>query len=125
MGRVGSRPEHVHVDGTHLCRSAQRGVLLSVYQDALGQEENFMARLGYAYHMEPLSNGAIISAGLSATMFQKKLGNDWIAIDDYTQDAAIPNNETSSSTIDLDFGVFIRKPGSFYAGLSATHSNRN
>ena len=97
------------------------GVLLSVYQDALGQEENMMARLGYAYHLEPLSNGAIVSAGLSATMFQKKLGNDWIAIDDYTQDAAIPNNETSSSTIDLDFGVFIRKPGSFYAGISATH----
>ena len=79
------------------------GVLLSVYQDALGQEENIMARLGYAYHLEPLSNGAIVSAGLSATMFQKKLGNEWIAIDDYTQDAAIPNNATSSSTIDLDF----------------------
>lgn len=97
------------------------GVLLSFYNDALGQEENTMARLGYAYHLEPLSNGAIVSAGLSASMFSKKLGNEWIAIDDYTQDAAIPNNPTSSSTIDLDFGVFIRKPGSFYAGLSATH----
>ena len=54
-------------------------------------------------------------------MFQKKLGNEWIAIDDYTQDAAIPDDARSSSTIDLDFGVFIRKPGSFYAGISATH----
>lgn len=97
------------------------GVLLSFYNDALGQETNNLARLGYAYHLEPLSNGAIISAGLAATMFSKSLGNEWIAIDDYTQDQAIPNDKTSSSAIDLDFGVFIRKPGSFYAGLSATH----
>ena len=97
------------------------GVLLSFYNDALGQEENNMARLGYAYHLEPLSNGAIVSVGLAASMFSKTLGNDWIAIDDYTLDTAIPNNETSSTAIDLDFGVFIRKPGSFYAGISATH----
>ncbi len=97
------------------------GVLLSFYNDALGQEENTMARLGYAYHFEPLSNGAIVSAGLSASMFSKKLGNNWIAIDNYLEDAAIPNNESSSSAIDLDFGVFVRKPGAFYAGISATH----
>jgi type IX secretion system PorP/SprF family membrane protein len=97
------------------------GVLLSFYNDALGQETNNMARLGYAYHLEPLSNGAIVSVGLAASMFSKTLGNDWIAIDDYTLDSAIPNNETSSSAIDVDFGIFIRKPGSFYAGISATH----
>ncbi|MDA0913146.1 MAG: type IX secretion system membrane protein PorP/SprF [Flavobacteriales bacterium] len=100
---------------------AKGGVLLSVYTDALGQEENTMARLGYAYHMSPLDNGAIVSAGLAVSMFSKKLGNDWIAIDDWTQDAAIPNNATSASTIDVDFGVYIRKPGSYYAGISATH----
>ncbi|MGY8940899.1 MAG: PorP/SprF family type IX secretion system membrane protein [Flavobacteriales bacterium] len=97
------------------------GVMLSFYNDALGQEENNMARLGYAYHLEPLSNGAIVSMGAALSMFSKKLGNDWIAIDDFRQDNAIPNDETSSSAIDLDFGVFIRKPGSFYAGISATH----
>ncbi len=97
------------------------GVLLSFYNDALGQEENTMARLGYAYHLEPLSNGAIVSVGLAASMFSKTLGNDWIAIDGYENDTAIPNNESSSSAIDLDFGLFIRKPGSFYAGISATH----
>ena len=97
------------------------GVLLSFYSDALGQETNTLGKLGYAYHLEPLSNGAIVSVGLAATMFSKTLGNEWIAIDDYTQDQAIPNNKTSSSAIDLDLGVFIRKPGSFYAGLSTTH----
>ncbi len=64
----------------------QGGVLLSFYNDALGQEENTMARLGYAYHMEPLSNGAIVSAGLSASMFTKKLGNEWISIDPWQDD---------------------------------------
>ena len=70
----------------------QGGVLLSFYNDALGQEENTMARLGYAYHMEPLSNGAIVSAGLSASMFTKKLGNEWISIDPWQDDNAIPND---------------------------------
>ena len=97
------------------------GVLLSFYSDALGQETNTLGKLGYAYHLEPLSNGAIVSVGLAASMFSKTLGNEWSAIDDYTQDPAIPNNKTSSSAVDLDLGVFIRKPGSFYAGLSTTH----
>ena len=83
----------------------QGGVLLSFYNDALGQEENTMARLGYAYHMEPLSNGAIVSAGLSASMFTKKLGNEWISIDPWQDDSAIPNNESSSSAIDIDLGI--------------------
>ena len=99
----------------------QGGVLLSFYNDALGQEENTMARLGYAYHMEPLSNGAIVSAGLSASMFTKKLGNEWISIDPWQDDNAIPNDKSSSSAIDIDMGIYIRKPGSFYAGISATH----
>ena len=97
------------------------GVMLSAYSDALGQETNTLMKLGYAYHLEPLSNGAIVSLGMAASMFSKTLGNEWIAIDDYTQDQAIPNNKTSSSAIDLDLGIFIRKPGSFYAGLSTTH----
>jgi type IX secretion system PorP/SprF family membrane protein len=114
------------------------GVLLSFYQDALGQETNTMARLGYAYHLEPLSNGAIVSLGLSASMFSKTLGNDWIYIngpvgssggatfgDGQGWDPAIPQNGGSASVIDLDFGLFIRKPGSFYAGLSATHLLEN
>ena len=97
------------------------GVMLSAYSDALGQETNTLMKLGYAYHLEPLSNGAIVSLGMAASMFSKTLGNDWRAIDDYTLDQAIPDNKTSSSAIDLDLGIFIRKPGSFFAGLSTTH----
>ena len=97
------------------------GVLLSFYNDALGQEENTMARLGYAYHLEPLSNGAIVSLGLAASMFSKTLGNDWIAIDDYTLDDAIPNDQMTASAIDLDFGFYMHNADKFYLGLSSTH----
>ncbi|MEY5043416.1 MAG: hypothetical protein RJA19_643 [Bacteroidota bacterium] len=97
------------------------GLALSFYNDALGQETNNMARLGYAYHLEPFSNGSILSAGIAVSMFNKTIGNQWIAIDNYLDDNAIPNQKVSGSAYDVDFGVMLRKPGSFYAGLSATH----
>lgn len=97
------------------------GVLLSFYNDVLGQETNNLARLGYAYHLDPMANGAILSFGAAVSMFNKTIGNQWVAIDDYTTDAAIPNDQQSASTTDVDLGVYIRKPGSFYAGISATH----
>lgn len=97
------------------------GLLLSFYNDVLGQETNNLARLGYAYHLQPMSNGAILSFGAAVSMFNKTIGNDWIAIDDFTSDAAIPNDKQSASSMDVDLGLYIRKPGSFYAGISATH----
>ena len=36
-----------------------------------------------------------LSVLVFSDMFQKKLGNEWIAIDDYTQDAAIPDAPSS------------------------------
>ena len=69
------------------------GVLLSFYNDVLGQETNNLARLGYAYHLDPMANGAILSFGAAVSMFNKTIGNQWVAIDDYTTDAAIPNDQ--------------------------------
>jgi type IX secretion system PorP/SprF family membrane protein len=97
------------------------GVMLSFYNDVLGQETNNLARLGYAYHLSPMSNGAILSFGAAVSMFSKTIGNQWVAIDDPFSDAAIPNNQQSASTTDVDLGIYIRKPGSFYGGISATH----
>ncbi len=97
------------------------GLLLSFYNDVLGQETNNLARLGYAYHLDPMANGAILSFGAAVSMFNKTIGNQWVAIDDYTADSAIPNDQQSASTTDVDLGIYIRKPGSFYAGISATH----
>ncbi len=94
------------------------GIGLSFFQDELGQEQNTVVKLAYAYQMEPDANGGILSVGLAANYMGKTLGNEWIYIDD--GDAVIPQNSKSGTTIDADLGVMYRVPGSFYAGLSTT-----
>ena len=58
------------------------GIGLSFFQDKLGQEENTVVKLAYAYHMEPDANGGILSLGLAANYMGKTLGNEWIYIDE-------------------------------------------
>ena len=94
------------------------GIGLSFFQDKLGQEENTVVKLAYAYHMEPDANGGILSLGLAANYMGKTLGNEWIYIDD--GDAVIPQSEKSGTTVDADLGVMYRVPGSYYAGISTT-----
>ena len=79
------------------------GIGLSFFQDELGQEQNTVVKLAYAYHMEPDANGGILSVGLAANYMGKTLGNEWIYIDD--GDAVIPQNSKSGTTIDADLGV--------------------
>ena len=91
------------------------------YQDELGHESNMMMKLGYAYSLSPFSNGTTISLGMSVSYFSKSFGTEWIAIDEVSLDNAIPQDDQASSAIDVDFGVYISKPKSFYAGISITH----
>jgi type IX secretion system PorP/SprF family membrane protein len=114
-------PKTAMLSGHTYVKPLRGGVMASFYNDALGQETNNLAKLGYAYRLPEFGNGSVLSIGASISMFSKTLGNDWIAIDDYTQDNAIPNQQASASTVDGDFGIYLQKPGSFYAGLSATH----
>ena len=94
------------------------GIGLSFFQDELGQEQNTVIKLAYAYHMEPDANGGILSLGIAGNYLGKTLGNEWIYIDE--GDAVIPQNEKSGTTIDADLGVTYRVPGSYYAGISTT-----
>jgi type IX secretion system PorP/SprF family membrane protein len=91
------------------------------YQDELGHENNTMMKLGYAYTLSPFSSGTVLSLGMSVSYFSKSFGTEWIAIDEVTLDNAIPQDDQSSNAIDLDFGVYISKPKTFYAGISMTH----
>ena len=91
------------------------------YQDELGQESNTMAKLGYAYSFAPFSGGTVMSLGTSVSYFSKKLGDDWIAIDDPGSDSAIPQDGVTDNVIDLDFGFYINKAKKYYAGVSTTH----
>jgi len=92
-----------------------------LYQDEIGQESNTMVKLGYAYQLAPLSNGAKLGVGLSASLFSKSFDADWIAVDGVANDPAIPDASGSGTSTDIDLGVFLNKPNEYYAGLSVTH----
>ncbi len=95
------------------------GLGLTFYSDKLGQENNTVFRLAYAYHHK-LKTGTL-TAGIAFGFFGKKLGNNWVAIDDYTLDNAIPNEQLSANAFDLNFGLMYNVPQKYYVGLSATH----
>ena len=100
------------------------GFGLQFYTEELGQESNIMMKLGYAYTLSPFSNGATMSLGMSVSYFSKSFGNEWFVPgvgNPWQEDIAIPNEEKASSAIDLDFGIYISKPKTFYAGVSMTH----
>ncbi|MGB1099758.1 MAG: type IX secretion system membrane protein PorP/SprF, partial [Flavobacteriales bacterium] len=42
---------------------------LQLYQDEIGQESNTMVKLGYAYHLPTLANGAHVGVGLNVSLF--------------------------------------------------------
>ena len=91
------------------------------YQDELGYESNTMMKLGYAYTLSPFSSGTTMSFGLSASYFSKSFRTEWNSIDPWESDNAIPQNDNTSSAVDVDLGIYISKPKSYYAGLSMTH----
>ena len=111
--KTGLLNAHMHVDRW------KSGVGLSIFYDELGQEQNTVARLHYSYHFQNFLNGKL-GTGISLGLVSKKLGNQWIAIDDPMLDGTIPLNETNGSTFDLGFGLYYYQPN-FYLGLSSTH----
>jgi type IX secretion system PorP/SprF family membrane protein len=94
---------------------------VQLYQDEIGQESNTMVKLGYAYHLSPMSNGAHIGVGLNVSLFSKSFDAEWVAVDGVDNDPAIPESQGSGTSTDVDFGVFMRKGNEYYAGLSVTH----
>jgi len=123
-GELGQTPETglLNIDGQVGFIPGAFG--LQFYTEELGQEKNTMMKLGYAYTLSPFSNGATMSLGMSVSYFNKSFGNDWFVAgpgNPWQEDTSIPANEDASSAIDVDFGVYIAKPKTFYAGISMTH----
>lgn len=95
------------------------GIGLSVFYDALGQEQNTVARLHYAYHFKNVLNGKL-GVGISGGYLSKALGNNWVAIDPVAGDPLIPTQATSAGIMDFSLGLYYYTP-KFYLGLSSTH----
>jgi type IX secretion system PorP/SprF family membrane protein len=97
------------------------GFGVQFYQDELGFEANTMAKVGYSYSLAPFAGGTTLSLGASVSYFSKTFKPTWISIDPWELDPAIPSNDDTGTAIDVDLGVYIAKPKTFYAGLSMTH----
>ena len=95
------------------------GAGLSFFNDQLGQEKNNNFRLHFAPKFD--LGGKTVSLGVTLGAMNKALGNDWIAIDDFRQDDAIPDSQQSQTAFDMSFGAMIYEQGKYYFGVSATH----
>ncbi len=98
------------------------GLGLTYFNDQLGQEKNNILRLAYSYH-RPIGIGKL-GAGLSVGIVNKSISSDWVSIDPYEQDQAIPNEGVSNTTYDLALG-FYYKTDKLYMGISSTHLSQS
>jgi len=91
---------------------------LNIVKDGLGNENTLFVKGSLAYRMA-LGTGNL-GVGLTLGMLQKKIGSNWVSIDPFAQDAAIPDNGAGKTGFDMDFGVYY-KTDKLYLGLSALH----
>jgi type IX secretion system PorP/SprF family membrane protein len=121
-----TRTQWIGFDGrpqTHMfsgdVRLGRHGVGLTVFQDQLGIEKSLVAKVAYAFHL-PLGPGEL-GIGLDIGMVSKSFGDNFVAIDDYTQDPSIPNASTSAASFDASFGLFYEIKETMYVGISTLH----
>ena len=112
------RPQ-THLFSADALLANKHGVGLSVFQDKLGIESSLVAKLAYAYHLT-LGPGTL-GIGLEVGMVNKSFGDEFVAIDDFTQDPSIPNANTSAITFDAGFGLYYHIPNRMYVGISTLH----
>jgi len=108
------------------------GVGLYFANDQLGFMASNAVRLAAAKHFVLGENGAILSVGLDAGIFQQKINGTFIA-PQTLQDPAIPSNPSSSAGLgtnspalnkivpDFGFGLYFTMPNKMYVGISTSH----
>jgi type IX secretion system PorP/SprF family membrane protein len=101
-------------------RFNKHGVGLTIIQDKLGIESTMNLKAAYSYHLT-LGGVGELGIGLELGMVSKSFGNDFIAINDVTQDPSIPNASTSAMNIDAGLGVYYEIKDKLYVGLSTLH----
>ncbi len=95
------------------------GAGLSVYSDRLGQMSYFGFKASGAYRLGV--GPGTLGAGLSLGMVSLKMGNSWVALDDYTLDPSIPDVGTAKSAFDMDLGAYYEIQDKLYLGISMMH----
>ena len=115
----GGQPQTILFNAHAPIRAIHGGLGATIYSDKLGFQSNFIGRLSYSFH-QPIQNVGVLGIGLSAGMVSVGYNATWIAIDNPTNDAAIPAASSSQATYDLGFGAYL-SGRTYYVGLSATH----
>jgi len=111
------------------------GAGLYFANDQLGFMASNAVRVAAAKHFVIGENGAILSAGLDAGIFQQRINGTFIA-PQTLNDPAIPSNPQSGSGAsalgtnapalnkivpDFGFGLYFTMPNKMYVGVSSTH----
>lgn len=112
------RPQ-THLFSADALLGSKHGLGLTVFQDKLGIESSLIAKLAYSYHL--MLGPGTLGIGLEVGMINKSFGDDFVAIDDYTQDPSIPNASTSAITFDAGLGLFYHIKDKMYVGISTLH----
>ncbi|HWY38259.1 MAG TPA: type IX secretion system membrane protein PorP/SprF [Bacteroidia bacterium] len=109
------------------------GVGLYFANDQLGAMASNAVRVAAAKHFVIGENGALLSAGLDAGIFQQRINGTFIA-PQTLNDPAIPSNPSNNSSNpgtnapglnkivpDIGFGLYFTMPNKMYVGVSTTH----
>lgn len=100
------------------------GVTLTMFQDQIGFNNDFNAKIGYAYHFNV--GGGKLSAGLDFGLMNNALNNAQWKTPDGTgaeNDAAIPDADETNMVFDMGLGLFYRI-NDLRVGISTTHLNQ-
>lgn len=103
--------------GNAMAGKTELGYGVTFFNDVLGQEKNNVFRGQIAPKFD--LNGHTLSIGLNFGILNKKLGADWVFIDQ--GDGSIPTKETAQTAVDVGFGAMIYQPNKYYFGVSAQH----
>lgn len=110
-------PETFLITGDMPLKFLHGGVGLAIVQDKLGFEKNVGVQLGYSWHTEV--GAANLGIGTAINFLNRTV--DFSKFKPHqTGDPLIPNTELSDMLFDLNFGVFLEMPESYYVGFSVT-----
>lgn len=106
-------------NGAFAANNFKFGAGLTFFRDNLGQETNTVFRAHFAPKFD--LGGKTLALGLNIGALNKRLGANWISIDPYREDPAIPDNETAQTAFDIGLGAMIYDQDKYYFGVSVTH----
>ncbi|MCB0402563.1 MAG: type IX secretion system membrane protein PorP/SprF [Flavobacteriales bacterium] len=126
-GTILTRSQWMGFDGrpqTHLFSADalifnKHGIGLTLFQDKLGIESNFVGKLAYSYHL--MLGPGTLGIGAEVGVINKSYGDNFVAIDNYLNDPSIPNASTSAMTFDAGFGLYYHIKDKMYVGISTLH----